>query len=66
MKKISYSYFISFSYDKGFGNCNFLRNAPIKSYEDIKELQKTINREDKTMNDSCAIISFILLDKINA
>jgi len=37
-----YHYFVSYSYNYGFGHCDVARNTPITSIEDINEMAQDL------------------------
>lgn len=61
-----YRYFISYNFinddeSSGTGNGSFVSDTKIKSYDDIKTIEKTII--DNTKFKSITIINYILLNK---
>jgi hypothetical protein len=43
---MKYKYFISYAYDKGFGNVEMITNYKIKNYMQIKSNQITISKKE--------------------
>lgn len=38
-----FEYFVSYSFERGFGNCQIISSKLITTYEDIKSIEQKIN-----------------------
>jgi len=47
---MKYNYFISYSHDKGDGNAEIGKSHLIKTWDDIKEIENTIMKENPDTN----------------
>ena len=56
-----YHYFVSYSYQYGFGHCDVARDTPITSIEDINEMVKDLQIQFNLSN--IVILNFQLLRK---
>ena len=57
-----YYYFVSYSYEDGFGCSEVSRNTPITTLEDIKEIIKKLQKSDSKLS-SVVILNYQLLQR---
>ena len=55
-----YSYFISYSHEKGHGNAAFVSDGPIGSFDDLKFVQEELQSQEGAMK-GIIIINYILM-----
>jgi len=60
-----YSYFVSYGYSEGIGNCTLILESEISDWGDIETVEKAIAAEEH-IKDGVRIINWILLGRVNS
>lgn len=58
-----YYYFVSFAYKGFFGNAKVVLKNKIRNIEDIKEVQRLIEENEKVLDEGVVVLFFQLLKR---